>query len=74
MKKNKSINIFVEKGNCSTCKFSKMIDSAYYECRRYPPKNSLRKGKITSIDFTIVEWDMWCGEYLRKESEEITKL
>lgn len=55
-----------DKEQCSNCRFSWMIDSAYYECRRYPPKQEFYRKRLRTwrrIRFPLVEWDMKCGEF-----------
>lgn len=59
--------------NCSSCRFSEVVDSAYYKCRRYPPLQEFywhRFKKWRRIKFPMVEWNMWCGEYKAKVTIE----
>ncbi|MDD5013812.1 MAG: hypothetical protein PHW73_01755 [Atribacterota bacterium] len=65
-----------EKKQCSNCRFSQMIDSAYYKCRRYPPNQEFYRKRFRrwrKIVFPIVEWDMKCGEYKPYISKKTTK-
>ena len=57
--------------NCEKCKYYGFFDSGYGYCRRYPPKEIIKKISILGIkieqDYPLVAWcENICGEFKTK--------
>ena len=49
---------------CRHCKHYEAQNAEIGQCRRYPPE-TYEDGDGMTIEFPLVKYDLWCGEFAR---------